>query len=263
MNQPTVVLPAGISRHTIVALTELAGERARQVTEEGFTPEWDDDHHRLSDLALAAAAYAAFSAMENENTREHRKASLWGFVPGFTGIIGQLWPNGSNRGTATASLPRPALLSSPSSSASSARRSARPIERRADDWQSSARSRSPAALAASAAEARLPPLAALARRLLGDGMNGKAAYVLCQGRTRHHCCHWPGCEAGAARHEGLPRALVPATKHLRDAIWSAYRPGQEKDMRLSEAYLEAARKVQGLDPGECLMGENTKIEWAA
>ena len=90
--QPTLVLPGGISRHAVVAVTELAGERARQITEEGFTPEWDDRHHRPADLALAAATYAAFSAMENENSREHHRQSLWGFVPGFTGIIGQLWP---------------------------------------------------------------------------------------------------------------------------------------------------------------------------
>jgi hypothetical protein len=86
------VLPGGISRHTVVAVTELAGERAQQITEEGFAPEWDDRQDRPADLALAAAAYAAFSAMENEDTREHHRQSLWGFVPGFTGIIGQLWP---------------------------------------------------------------------------------------------------------------------------------------------------------------------------
>ena len=90
--QPTLVLPDGISRHTVVAVTELASERARQITEEGYTPDWDDSHHRPADLALAAAAYAAFSAMESESTREHHCQSLWGFVPGFSGIIGQLWP---------------------------------------------------------------------------------------------------------------------------------------------------------------------------
>ena len=86
------MLPGGISRHTVVAVTELAGERAQQITEEGFAPEWDDRQDRPADLALAAAAYAAFSAMENEDTREHHRQSLWGFVPGFSGIIGQLWP---------------------------------------------------------------------------------------------------------------------------------------------------------------------------
>ena len=73
--QPTLVLPGGISRHAVVAITELAGERARQITEEALTPEWDD-RHRPGDLALAAAAYAAFSAMENEDTREHHRQSL-------------------------------------------------------------------------------------------------------------------------------------------------------------------------------------------
>ena len=91
MKAPTLVLPAGITRQTIVALTELADERARQLTEEGFTPEWDDRHHPTGNLALAAAAYATFSAM-GAAAREHHARSLWGFVPGFIGILGQLWP---------------------------------------------------------------------------------------------------------------------------------------------------------------------------
>ena len=92
MNAPTLVLPGDITRQTIVALIELAGERARQVQVEGFTPEWDDKHQPTGNLALAAAAYATFAAMPNETVREHHARSLWGFVPGFTGILGQLWP---------------------------------------------------------------------------------------------------------------------------------------------------------------------------
>lgn len=33
-------------------------------------------------------------------------------------------------------------------------------------------------------------------------------------------------------------------KHLRDKIWRTYRPGQEKTMTPSPAYVEAAQQVQ-------------------
>jgi hypothetical protein len=76
-------------------------------------------------------------------------------------------------------------------------------------------------------------------------MNGKAAYVLRQGQTRKHSCHWPGCEAQVPPAMwGCREHWFRLPKHLRDEIWRAYRPGQEKDMRPSEAYLAAARRVQ-------------------
>lgn len=60
-----------------------------------------------------------------------------------------------------------------------------------------------------------------------------------------HLCHWPGC----------PKQVPPALwgckphwfalpKHLRDAIWRYYVPGQEITKTPSEQYLEVARQVQ-------------------
>lgn len=73
----------------------------------------------------------------------------------------------------------------------------------------------------------------------------KAAYVKSQGQTRAHACHWPGCSAQ------VPPAMWGCRPHwfmlppaIRTAIWAAYRPGQEKDMRPSEAYLLAAQDAQ-------------------
>lgn len=73
----------------------------------------------------------------------------------------------------------------------------------------------------------------------------KADYVRGQGQTRAHGCHWPGCTAQ------VPPAMWGCRRHwytlpdaLRKRIWATYRPGQERDMRPSEAYLEAARAVQ-------------------
>lgn len=73
----------------------------------------------------------------------------------------------------------------------------------------------------------------------------KAAYVLRQGQDRRHHCHWPGCT------EQVPPAMWGCRRHwcrlpkdLRDRIWRAYRPGQEKDQRPGADYVAAARAVQ-------------------
>jgi hypothetical protein len=73
----------------------------------------------------------------------------------------------------------------------------------------------------------------------------KASYVLRQRQTRSHECHWPGCG------KQVPPAMWGCREHwfklpkpLRDAIWRAYRPGQEKDMHPSADYIEAAEKAQ-------------------
>lgn len=73
----------------------------------------------------------------------------------------------------------------------------------------------------------------------------KVDYVLDAEQTRVHACHWPGCRRqvppamwGCRRHwEQLP-------KNIRDAIWRAFRPGQEKTGRVTEAYIQAARAAQ-------------------
>lgn len=73
----------------------------------------------------------------------------------------------------------------------------------------------------------------------------KYDYVRQQGQTRQHHCHWPGCE------KQVPPAMWGCREHwfrlpkyLRDRIWRAYRPGQEKTMTPSGEYVEAARAVQ-------------------
>ena len=73
----------------------------------------------------------------------------------------------------------------------------------------------------------------------------KADYVLRQKQTRFHTCHWPTCN------KQVPPAMwgckthwFMLPKHLRDAIWKAYRPGQEQDLDVSDAYMDAANAVQ-------------------
>ena len=73
----------------------------------------------------------------------------------------------------------------------------------------------------------------------------KAAYVKAQQQTRSHHCHWPGCTAQ------VPPAMWGCKPHwfrlpgdLRNRIWRAYRPGQERDMSPSEDYLTVANEVQ-------------------
>lgn len=76
-------------------------------------------------------------------------------------------------------------------------------------------------------------------------MNAKADHVRRAQQTRAHECHWPGCTAqvkpamwGCAPHWfRLPQAI-------RDAIWAAYRIGQEQSLNPSRAYMEAARRAQ-------------------
>lgn len=64
-------------------------------------------------------------------------------------------------------------------------------------------------------------------------------------RHRDHTCHWPGCG------RQVPPALWGCREHwfrlptrLRDAIWAAYRPGQEVEGDPSEGYLQVVREVR-------------------
>lgn len=73
----------------------------------------------------------------------------------------------------------------------------------------------------------------------------KVRYVKSQGQTRNHHCHWPGCE------KQVPPAMwgcyyhwMKLPKYLRDMVWAAYQPGQEKTMTPSREYLRVARLVQ-------------------
>lgn len=76
-------------------------------------------------------------------------------------------------------------------------------------------------------------------------MGDKAGYVRRQGQDRNHECHWPGCT------RQVPPAMWGCRDHwyaipkrLRDKIWDAYVPGQEKRMDPSDEYLEVAHEVQ-------------------
>lgn len=73
----------------------------------------------------------------------------------------------------------------------------------------------------------------------------KARYVLAEGQTRNHHCHWPGCK------RQVPPAMWGCKAHwnelpaeLRAKIWRTFRPGQEKTMTPSREYVAAAREVQ-------------------
>lgn len=78
-----------------------------------------------------------------------------------------------------------------------------------------------------------------------NSLKEKVQHVKTAKQDRIHHCHWPGCG------EQVPPAMWGCRKHwlrlpkaLRDKIWMAYRPGQEKDMRPSREYLAVAKEVQ-------------------
>lgn len=73
----------------------------------------------------------------------------------------------------------------------------------------------------------------------------KVAYVKRQEQDREHHCHWPGCK------KQVPPAMwgcyphwMKLPKYLRDKIWAAYKPGQEKTLTPSREYVKVAREVQ-------------------
>lgn len=80
---------------------------------------------------------------------------------------------------------------------------------------------------------------------MSNDIHKKVEYVLSQGQTREHTCHWPGCP------RQVPPALFMCTPHwvtlpkdLRNRIWAAYEPGQEVDMSPSVEYLEVAQEAE-------------------
>jgi hypothetical protein len=73
----------------------------------------------------------------------------------------------------------------------------------------------------------------------------KALYVRSQRQTRAHVCHWPGCQTQVPPAMwGCRRHWMMLPLHIRNNIWSAYRPGQEVALDPSRAYLRAAREAQ-------------------
>lgn len=77
-------------------------------------------------------------------------------------------------------------------------------------------------------------------------MPSKKAYVMREGQTRDHECHWPGCG------KQVPPAMWGCKYHwfrlpksIRDKIWAAYAPGQEKgEASVSQEYFDAANEAQ-------------------
>jgi len=55
-----------------------------------------------------------------------------------------------------------------------------------------------------------------------------------------HTCHWPGCTKRVAPALwGCMAHWMKLPQELRNAIWRAYRPGQEKDKTPSPEYVRA------------------------
>ncbi len=76
-------------------------------------------------------------------------------------------------------------------------------------------------------------------------MNTPHQHVLPLGQARAHTCHWHGCPRNVPPERwGCPGHWKRLPKHLRDAIWAAYRPGQEITKTPSPAYRKAAEAVQ-------------------
>jgi hypothetical protein len=73
----------------------------------------------------------------------------------------------------------------------------------------------------------------------------KADYVRRQRQDRNHECHWPACEVQVPPAMwGCKRHWFMLPKRLRDKVWDAYVPGQERRMDPSDKYLAVAREVQ-------------------
>lgn len=66
-------------------LAEIADERRRQVAEEGWTPQHDDDEHGSDDLARAAACYALPDYLRDQVIRgQYGSKKLWRWLWPFT-----------------------------------------------------------------------------------------------------------------------------------------------------------------------------------
>lgn len=73
----------------------------------------------------------------------------------------------------------------------------------------------------------------------------KRDYVKRQKQNRDHSCHWPGCKKQVPPAMwGCRQHWFALPKYLRDKIWAAYEPGQEKTLRVSREYIDAANEVQ-------------------
>lgn len=86
---------------------------------------------------------------------------------------------------------------------------------------------------------------ARARQAHATPIGEKVRHVRNASQTRDHGCHWPGCpEQVPPAQWGCRRHWYMLPKTLRDKIWNAYRPGQERTLTPSREYVVAAREVQ-------------------
>lgn len=89
----------------------------------------------------------------------------------------------------------------------------------------------------------------------------KVKHVKSSSPDGFHKCHWPGCEMVVKPAQwGCVRHWYRLPKPLRDSIWAAYTPGQEKSKRPSAVYVEVAARVQEwiLENWNTTNGQDTK-----
>jgi hypothetical protein len=76
-------------------------------------------------------------------------------------------------------------------------------------------------------------------------LNEKRAHVARAKKTRRHTCHWMGCTKQCPPAMwGCKEHWFKLPRHLRDAIWRAYQPGQEERLDPSDEYMRVAELVQ-------------------
>jgi hypothetical protein len=79
---------------------------------------------------------------------------------------------------------------------------------------------------------------------VSESLDDKRRYVAAQEQTRPHSCHWPGCTVQVAPALwGCKPHWMRLPQRLRQRIWAAYQPGQERTLTPSDEYLEAAKAV--------------------
>jgi hypothetical protein len=83
------------------------------------------------------------------------------------------------------------------------------------------------------------------QRVLFDVAEAATAKAERSPRPGMRTCSWPGCKVMVrAKLWGCRPHWERLPKPLRSRIWYAYRPGQEIDGKLSEAYVKAFSAVQ-------------------
>lgn len=77
--------------------------------------------------------------------------------------------------------------------------------------------------------------------------SSKVKYVQSEAKkgTKGHHCHYPGCgKPCPPAMWGCTACWYKLPKFLRDRIWRAFKPGQEKTKTPSREYVKVAKEVQ-------------------